>query len=215
MLTFFSWALEDLGVQSIIQIFLQINYSRLFQSIIRPSSQLGTRGPRTPINHSNLFQSFIHHSSAWHSRTYDSNQSFSPFPTNQSFTHIQFGALMDLQELSVIQTGFQSIIHLQLGTRGPTRAINHLNPFQSIIQTFSINHSPEHSRLTTAIIQTFSNQSIVHPFGALMDLQGQSTIQPFPINQSPFFSWALEDLREQSVIQTFPINYSLFFSWAR
>ncbi len=61
--TFFSWALDDLGVQSIIQTFLQINYSRLFQSIIRPSSRLSTRGPRTAINHTNPFQSIIHPSS--------------------------------------------------------------------------------------------------------------------------------------------------------
>ncbi len=124
MLTFFSWALEDLGEQSIIRTLSNqsfkpfqsithpntrgptrtINHSNLFnqslirtledlrqQSIIQTFSnqlfnllQLGTRGPTTAINHSNPFQSIIQPSSAWHSRTYESNQSFKPFPINYS-----------------------------------------------------------------------------------------------------------------------------------
>ncbi len=172
MLTFFSWALEDLGEQSIIRTFSNQSFKSFNQSFTQTLEDLRQQSIIQTffqsINRSPLF-------SLGHSWTYKSNQSFKPF-SNQSFTLLQLRTRGPATAISHSAL-FQSIIHpLQSGTHGPATAINHSHPFNQSFYLLQLG-----TRGPTRAI-SHSNR--------------------FPINHSPFFSLELEDLRKQSFIQT-------------
>ncbi len=191
MLTFFSWALEDLGEQSIIQTFSNQSFALLQLSIRRPTTAIKPFA----INYSSFF--------IWALLDLRKQSIIQTFSI-KLFTLFHWGTHGTARAIHHSKLFNQSLTLLQLGTRGPIAEINHSKLFQSITQPSSARHwrprrAINHLNLFLINHSNLFNQSFTL---TLEDLRQQS-FKPFPINCSPFFSWALKDVVEQSIIQNF------------